>query len=177
MTSKSPSNNSNTTLKNEEIGIIYRKTERLTLLILMVALPLFGMVYLYDSSANLSWDLPQLPRFIGGFLIGFSIAFLIGQYVVFHKKLKSTFGVNELLEKVRIYSEATNQRFWFLFLVSILATVGLLFSQNPVYTVIFAVTLIFFSLAKPSPDRMARLMKLKKEDRELIREASRPKVN
>jgi hypothetical protein len=164
-------------LDHEEIGIIYRKTERLTLLLLMVALPLFGMVYLYDSSPNLSWDLPRLPGFIGGFLIGFSIGCLIWQYVVFHKKLKSTFGTPELLEKVRIYSEATNQRFWFLFLVSILATVGLLFSQNPVYTVIFAVTLVFFSLAKPSPDRMARLMKLKKEDRELIREASRPKVN
>lgn len=71
--------------------------------------------------------------------------------------------VEELLEKVRIYSNATNQRFWILFLISVFASVGLLFNQNPVYTVIFAVTLIFFSLAKPSPDRMARLMKLKKK--------------
>lgn len=164
-------------MDNEEIGTIYRKTERLTLLILMVALPLFGMVYLYDTSANLSWDLPQLPEFINGFLIGFSIAILIAQYVIFHKKLKLTFAIAELLEKVRIYSNATNQRFWLLFLVSIFATIGLLFYQNPIYTVIFAVALIFFSLAKPSPDRMARLMKLKKEDRELIRDASRPKVN
>lgn len=164
-------------LDNEEIGIIYRKTERLTLLILMVALPLFGIVYLYDSSDNLWWDLPQLPGFINGFLIGFSIAILIGQYVIFHKKLKLTFIADDLLEKVRIYSNATNHRYLFLFAVSILATIGLLFNQNPIYTVIFAVTLIFFSLAKPSPDRMARLMKLKKEDRELIREASRPKVN
>ncbi|WP_332914284.1 hypothetical protein [Algoriphagus boritolerans] len=76
--------------------------------------------------------------------------------------MKSTFVVEELLEKVRIYSNATNQRFWILFLISVFASVGLLFNQNPVYTVIFAVTLIFFSLAKPSPDRMARLMKLKK---------------
>lgn len=164
-------------MDNEEIGIIYRKTERLTLLILMVALPLFGVVYLYDSSGNLNWDLPQLPGFVNGFLIGFSIACLIWQYVNFHKKLKQTFSSPELLEKVRIYSRATNQRYLYLFVVSIFATIGLLFNQNPVYTVIFAVTLIFFSLAKPSPDRMARLMKLKKEDRELIREASRPKVN
>ncbi len=164
-------------MNSEEIGIIYRKTERLTLLILMVALPLFGIVYLYDSSDNLWWDLPQLPGFIHGFLIGFSVAILIGQYVVFHKKLKLTFIADDLLEKVRIYSNATNQRYLFLFSVSIFATIGLLFNQNPVYTLIFAVTLIFFSLAKPSPDRMARLMKLKKEDRELIREASRPKSN
>ncbi len=162
-------------MNDQEIGIIYRKTERLTLLILMVALPLFGVVYLYESSGNLSWDLPQLPEFFNGFIVGLSIALLIVQYVVFHKKLKLTFAVEGLLEKVKIYSEATNQRFLFLFFASILATIGLLFNQNPVFTVIFAVTLVFFSLAKPSPDRMARLMKLKKEDRELIREASRPK--
>ncbi|WP_157963267.1 hypothetical protein [Algoriphagus litoralis] len=164
-------------MDNEEIGRIYRKTERLTLLILMVSLPLFGMVYLYDTSGNLSWDLPSPPGFVNGFLIGFSSMLLIGQYVIFHKKLKLTFAVDELVDKVRIYSQATDQRFWILFLTSILATLGLLFYHNPVYTVIFAVTLVFFSLAKPSPDRMARLMKLKKEDRELIREASRPKVD
>lgn len=162
-------------MDNEEIGIIYRKTERLTLLILMVALPLFGVVYLYDSSGNLYWDLPQLPGFVNGFLIGFSIAILIGQYVVFQRKLKLTFAAEDLLKKVRIYSNATNQRYLFLFVVSVFSSIGLLFNQNPVYTMIFAVTLIFFSLAKPSPDRMARLMKLKKEDRELIREASRPR--
>lgn len=143
----------------------------------MVALPLFGVVYLYDTSGNLNWDLPRLPGFIHGFLIGFSVVFLIGQYLIFHQKLKLTFSSEHLLEKVRIYSEATNQRYLFLFIVSIFATIGLLFNQNPVYTVIFAVTLVFFSLAKPSPDRMARLMKLKKEDRELIREASRPRDN
>lgn len=170
-------NNSNITLDKEEIGIIYRKTERLTLLILMVALPLFGIVYLYDSSGNLFWDLPQLPDFVNGLLLGSGIGLLIAQYVIFHKKLKLTFATEDLLEKVSIYSQATNRRFWFLFFTSVIATIGLLFNQNPVYTVIFAVTLIFFSLAKPSPDRMARLMKLKKEDRELIREASRPKVN
>jgi hypothetical protein len=51
---------------------------------------------------------------------------------------------------------------------------GLLFSGNPGFVVIFAITLVFFSLGKISPDRMARLMKLKKENRELLREISRP---
>jgi hypothetical protein len=164
-------------LDNEEIGIIYRKTERLTLLILLISLPAFGVVYLYENSGNLFWDLPRLPGFINGFLIGFSIAGLIAQYVLFHKKVKLSFAENDLVEKVRIFLNATAQRFWILFFVSIFATVGLLFNQNPVYVVIFAVTLLFFSLAKPTPDRMARLMKLKKEDRELIRDASRPRIN
>lgn len=164
-------------MDNQEIGLLYRKTERLTLIILMVALPIFGVVYLYDSSDNLSWNLPVLPEFFNGCLIGLTVGLLIAQYGIFHKKLKLTFDTDELLEKVKLYSAATNQRFLILFLISLMASVGLLLNQNPVYTVIFAVTLIFFSLAKPTPDRMARLMKLKKEDRELIRAASRPPLN
>lgn len=164
-------------MDEQEISVIYRKTERITLLILLVSLPLFGVVYLYENSGNLFWDLPKLPGFIHGLFIGFSCVGLIAQYVLFHKKVKLSFNENNLVEKVRIYSNATSQRFLILFFVSIFATTGLLFNQNPVYVVIFAVTLVFFSLAKPTPDRMARLMKLKKEDRELIRDASRPPLN
>jgi hypothetical protein len=102
---------------------------------------------------------------------------LVGQDLIFRKKIKLTLNETELLKKVKIYCKATTQRFLFLFLVSVGATVGLLFDGNPFYIVLFALALVFFSLAKPSPDRMARLMKLKKEDRELIREASRSEVN
>lgn len=161
----------------QEIRDTYRKTERLTVLLLILALPPFGLVYLYQNSGNVNWDLPQLPEFFEWFLIGFSSFVLVAQYLIFHKKIKTGISKTELLEKVKIYTQATSQRFLILFAVSILATVGLLLSKNPVFTVIFAVALVFFSLAKPSPDRMARLMKLKKEDRELVREASRPEVN
>ena len=162
-------------MDNEEIGRIYRKTERLTLIILLIALPAFGMVYLYHNSGSIPKDLPELSGFPNGFLIAFSVTLLVGQYWAFHSNLKKSFAQSELIEKVKIYAKATTQRFLFLFLVSICSTIGLFLSGNAFFIIIFAVTLIFFSLAKPSPDRMARLMKLKKEDRELIREASRPK--
>lgn len=158
----------------EEIRRIYRKTEQLTVILLILALPAFAMVYLYQNSGTVSWNLPQIPGFFVWFLAGFSSMILAAHYVLFHQKIKLTFRQDELLEKVKTYCTATERRFLILFSVSILATAGLLLSKNPVFTVIFAVTLVFFSLGKPSPDRMARLMKLKKEDRELIREASRP---
>ncbi len=158
----------------QEIGRIYKRTERLTVILLILALPGFAMVYLYQNSGNINWNLPQIPAFLEWFLAGFSSLILVAHYVLFHRKIKLSLRQSELLEKVKIYCYATEKRFLILFLVSILATVGLLFTKNPVFTVIFAVTLVFFSLGKPSPDRMARLMKLKKEDRELIREASRP---
>ncbi len=160
-----------------QIRVIYQSTERLTLILLIIALPAFGVVYLQQSSGKTAWNLPEFPEVFEWFLAVFSSMILVAQYVVFHGKIKSTFAQSGLLQKVKTYCRATRQRFLFLFGVSLLATLGLLLSQNPVFTLIFAVTLVFFSLGKPSPDRMARLMKLKKEDRELIREASRPGDN
>jgi protein-S-isoprenylcysteine O-methyltransferase Ste14 len=161
-------------LETQELRKIYHRTERLTLVILLISLPAFGVVYLYHNSGNLSTNLPELPGFLNGFLITFSLVLLGVQYWAFHQKIKLTFSQSDLLVKVTTYSKATSQRFLYLFLVSVGSTVGLLLSQNPVYIVIFALALVFFSLAKPSPDRMARLMKLKKEERELLREISRP---
>ena len=161
-------------METQELRKIYHQTERLTLIILIISLPIFGMVYLYHNSGSITKDLPELSGFPNGFLMTFSVTVLVGQYWAFHVYLKKTFAENQLLEKVKIYSKATSQRFLFLFVVSICSTIGLLFSGNPFFIVLFAVTLVFFSLAKPSPDRMARLMKLKKEDRELLREIARP---
>ncbi len=161
-------------METQELRKIYHRTERLTLIILLIALPAFGMVYLYHNSGSISKDLPQLSGFFNGFLMNFSVTLLVGQYWAFHVNLKKSFAQTELLDKVKIYTKATSQRFLFLFLVSICSTIGLLFSGNPLFIIIFALTLVFFSLAKPSPDRMTRLMKLKKEDREILREIARP---
>lgn len=161
-------------MENQDLRKIYHRTERLTLIILIISLPIFGMVYLYHNSGSITKDLPELSGFPNGFLMTFSVTLLVGQYWAFHVNIKKTFAQTELLEKVKIYAKATTQRFLFLFLVSICSTVGLLFSGNPFFIVLFALALVFFSLAKPSPDRIARLLKLKKEDRELLREIARP---
>jgi len=158
----------------EEIRKIYKNLEQLVLVLMLIALPLFGMIYLYFNSGNLDWELPEIPDFVNGILAGGGTALLIIQYFLFHKKLKVSFQYKELLQKVKIYSYATRERFLLLFACSLIATAGLLFFGNPYFIILFAVTLVFFSLAKPTPDRMGRLMKLKKEDRDLILTASRP---
>lgn len=161
-------------MENNALRALYRRTEQLTLVILILSLPLFGLVYLFHNSGSINKDLPQLPVFAQGVLLGLGFLLLGLHYALFHQKIKQTFSLDNLLDKVEGYCAATRQRFWFLFLVSVLSSLGLLFSGNPGFVVVFALTLVFFSLGKPSPDRMARLMKLKKEDRELLREISRP---
>lgn len=161
-------------METDQIRKIYRETDRLGMIILIVALPLFGMIYLYHSSGSINKELPQLTGFFGGALLVFSLTLLVGQYIVFHQHIKKAISQEGLLEKVKTYAKATKQRFLFLFIVSVASSVGLLFSGNPGHVLSFALCLVFFSLAKPSPDRMARLMKLKKEDRAILQEAARP---
>lgn len=141
---------------------------------MLVALPVFGIIYLFYESGKKLMDVPEIPELLVWPLASICVVGLILQYLLFGQKIKLTFVKDELLEKVKIYAQATNQRYLILLLASLVSSLGLLLSKNPVFTLFFAIVLVFFSLAKPTPDRMARLMKLKKEDRELIRDASRP---
>lgn len=158
----------------QEIRKIYRKTEQLSLIVILLALPVFGVIYLFYDSGNQLVNLTGISDFLIWVMSLLCISVLIIQYILFDKKIKLTFEKDELVDKVKIYAQATTQRYLILLLVSIISSVGLLLSKNPVFTLFFAIALVFFSLAKPTPDRMARLMKLKKEEKELIRTASRP---
>lgn len=161
-------------MEKKELRAIYHRTERLTVVVLLLALPAFGTVYLYQQSGTFSQTLPLLPTWAQYILLGAGVLLLVLQYVLFHQKIKQSFQQELLLEKVGLYAAATRQRFLVLFLVSMISTAGLYWSGSPGFVFLFTLALVFFSLGKPSPDRMVRLMKLKKEDRELLTEISRP---
>jgi len=161
-------------MEKEELRTIYHCTERLTVVVLLLALPAFGMVYLYQQSGTFSQTIPLLPTWAQNLLLGAGFLLLALQYGLFHQKIKQSFQQESLLEKVGLYAAATRQRFLILFLVSVISTAGLYWSGSPGFVFLFTLALVFFSLGKPSPDRMVRLMKLKKEDRELLTEISRP---
>jgi protein-S-isoprenylcysteine O-methyltransferase Ste14 len=161
-------------LEIQEITKIYKQTEQRSTIVMLVALPVFGIIYLFFESGKKLMEVPEISELLVWVLASICAVGLIFQYFLFSQKIRLTFLKEELLEKVKIYSQATNQRYLILLLTSLISSIGLLLSKNPVFTLLFAIVLVFFSLAKPTPDRLARLMKLKKEDRELIRDASRP---
>ena len=158
----------------DQLRAAYRRTEQLTLICLVLALPLFGGIYLYQQGGKLEKTLPQLPLFAQVLVLVGSLVLLAAHYFLFHRRIKATFAQKELSAKILGYLAATKQRHWILFLVAVTSSLGLLFSSNPGFVVVFALALVFFSLGKPSPDRMMRLLKLKKEDRELLVEIARP---
>ncbi len=158
----------------ELLRVAYRRTEQQTLVCLLLSLPLFGIIYLYQQAGNLNKSIPQLPFFAQVLVLVASLLLLAVHYFLFHRRIKATFIQDELSEKILGYLAATKQRHWLLFIVAVASSLGLLLSSNPGFVVVFALSLVFFSLGKPSPDRMMRLLRLKKQDRELLVEISRP---
>ncbi len=161
-------------MENQEFRKVYKNLDQLILILLVLVLPIFGMVYLYQSTGKITWDLPELPVVVGQLLTGLGIGLLLAQDLLFRKKVKAVFQTEDLLVKLKIYAKATRERYVILFVVALICSAGLLFFGSAMFNVIFAVSLFFFSVSKPTPDRIKSLMKLNKEDAEVIRLASRP---
>jgi hypothetical protein len=156
-------------LENLEIKRIYDKLERNVLILIAIPIPFFAIAYLNSQNGTLSLDLPEVPEFWNSFGIGFVYVGLGMHYFTFHSALKKILDFNPNLEdKIKDYAKATMQRFWVLFISGMICSVGLLLFDNPGYTIAFAITLVFCSLGKPSPDRIIRLLKLKGEERQAI---------
>ncbi|UJP63667.1 hypothetical protein [Mongoliitalea daihaiensis] len=150
---------------------IYAKLERNTLILIAVPLPFFGFAYLYTQSPIMELNLPAENSFWGGFSLTFLITLLAGHYIAFHSNLgKAKNPSLDITQKVQIYAKATMIRFWFLFGIAMWGSFALMITQNPLFTIILALNLIFFSLGKPTPDRIVRLLKLKGEERQQVEE-------
>ncbi|REG81882.1 hypothetical protein [Algoriphagus antarcticus] len=158
----------------QEYRKVYKNLDQLILILLILVLPIFGMIYLYQSSGKLTWDLPELPILVGQILSGAGIGLLVAQNLLFRKRVKAVFQTEDLLIKLKIYAKATRDRYLMLFIVAMLCSAGLLLFGSAIYNVIFATALFFFSFGKPTPERIKTLLKLNKEDAEIIRLASRP---
>lgn len=153
-------------MENQKIRDTYFKLERNVLILIAIPLPFFGFAYLLTNSNTVDLDLPGLPKFLDSFGLGLMIAVLFFHYVDFHAAVKRILkGEFTLEQKVDLYAKATMKRFWALFFSALLGAAGLLFFQNPGFTIALAVNLVFFSLGKPSPDRIVRLLKLKGEEK------------
>lgn len=144
------------------------------LILMILALPVFGLTYLYQTSGSLDWDLPELPTVLGQLLTGTGVGLLVAQYLLFRKRLKGVAPDQELRVRMQVYGRATRERYLLLFIVTMICSAGLLFYNNAVYTVIFAFTLFFFSVGKPTPERIKKLLKLNDEEFELIKQTSKP---
>lgn len=155
--------------KQHDIKSNFRKLERNVLILTVLPLPLFAFAYLYTTSRSMELDLPSFPELFNSVMMGLVVGLLVVQWLQFHRGIKKARVSGESLEnKIHSYKELTISRFWKLFAIGLICGVGLLFYENPGYTIAYAVTLIYVSLGKPTPDRIAKLLRLKGEEKDLV---------
>lgn len=159
----------NRILEENKIRKIFETLERNVLILIAIPIPFFGVVYLNSQNTTISFDLPELSSFWDSFGLGLVFSILGIQYFYFQTAIKRILKGNlELETKLALYSQATMQRFWILFISTFICALGLLFFNNPGFTMAFAITLLFFSIGKPSPDRIVKSLKLNGEEKDKV---------
>jgi len=155
--------------KQGNIKTRFRILERNVLILTGLPLPPFAFAYLYTTSRSMEFSIPELPQLFDSLMMGLVIGLLVVQWLQFHRGIKKTrMSKISLDEKLQSYKKLTISRFWKLFTIGLLCAAGLLFYENPGYTIAYAVTLIYVSLGKPTPDRIAKLLRLKGEEKDLV---------
>lgn len=155
--------------KQQDIKSRFRILERNVLILTGLPLIPFAFAYLYTTSNSMELDIPVLPELLDSLLMGLVVGLLVVQWLQFHKGIKKTRSSSlNLEEKLENYKELTMSRFWKLFAIGLMCAAGLLFYENPGFTIAYAVTLIYVSLGKPTPDRIAKLLRLKGDDKDLV---------
>ncbi|MCH6235407.1 hypothetical protein MMU05_15680 [Aquiflexum sp. AIY15W] len=156
-------------MEDSQLRKIYDNLERTVLIMIAIPIPFFGFVYLNSESPIFFFNVPQLPGFWEYFGLGTVFTLLLAQFVVFQKESKGIVNSNyDLPIKLHSYSKASFKRFGLLLVAALISALGLFLFENPGYTVSFAIALLFFSVAKPSPDRIIRSLKLVGEEKELV---------
>lgn len=149
----------------------FRLLERNVLLLIAIPLPIFSFAYLYVTSGNLDFNLPALPEVFNYVLLGLVSAMLVVQQFAFTRRIRAIRKTGVLVsQKVKGYAKATFLRYWQLFWVGVMCAFGLFFYENQGFTIVYAITLLFVSLAKPMPGRIVSALRLKGEEKEQVME-------
>lgn len=170
-TSKSLSNRA---LENAALRKTYDTIERSVLLLIILPLPVFGFVYLYSQRRLFEINLPVVPDWTEPVLFGLVLILLGYQALGYSRAIKGLLAAGLILEeRMKRYGSATVFRFWMLFTSALLSALGLLLFDHAIFTVAFALTLVFISAGKPTPDRIVRILKLKGEEKEAVMDLRR----
>ena len=153
----------------------YRQLDMSVLVLIILPLTVFGLVYLYSTSAVRTLQIPELPAYLDFFFLSVALALLMFQQIDFKRKMRE---INEtgldLERKLEAYARAVIVRYWLLLVIGFLCAAGLLFYQNIGYTITYAIALIVVSTAKPSASRITRIFRLSGKEKEIVYDITRP---
>lgn len=137
--------------------------------LLMVPLILFiyfySQSYFYDSQPLIE---PRFNAYLLYVLIGLSVTTLTTVHI--RTRIKATriaaeVGLGIKLEKLG--SLLIGRMIWKA-VITVLMPLGLLATGNQAFSILFGVTLVWFFLQWPTPSRVAALLKLRGDEREMV---------
>ena len=157
-------------MKDQLDGKTYlQKLQTFAYLSLGIPLLFFIYIYLESSIDQLVEIIPS--RYHVSLLVPFVVLVLLLLYWN-QKKYKSsmllTLQKPELREKLRLYQQASNMRFFIYGICSLKISIGFYLTDFEPFAALFGIMLVLFSIHNPNTRRIVRDLKLKDKYREII---------
>lgn len=137
----------------------------------ILALPLvaFGWMYLEAKAGRFSTNLDTMNANLINFIVPFVVLSIIGfSFYRFKRKVAGISDDLPLSVKLESYLKIALVTYAGLELALVLSVVGYYFTLSNTMVVMFVIVLVFFSLNKPTPMRIANNLNLKDRDRDVM---------
>lgn len=136
----------------------------------ILALPLVVFGWLFLEAKNGRFSVVETTGMdMLNFIMPFLTFIIIGfSFLVFKKQLKKINNELPLSEKLDNYLKCVLIKFAGLEFALILSVLGYYLSFTNTFVAMFTIVLVFFSLSKPTPYRIANNLQLKGEERDIV---------
>lgn len=138
---------------------------QLMMLPLILFIYFYSQSYFYDSQPLID---PRFSRYFLYALIGISVVTLTTVHILTRKKATRIAGEVGLGIKLEKLGSLLIGRMIWKAVITVLMPLGLLATGNQVFTILFVATLGWFFLQWPTPRRVATLLKLRGDEREMV---------
>lgn len=146
-----------------------RQLTTIAYLNMSIPLLLFGWLYLEASTHRLEPRVdPKNIVWIFSILTLMSVFLLYLGNKLYYQKLSIAQSINTLVEKLLIYKKAVYWRFLFFGIAGLIITLGIYITASELFAISFSIVIVLFSINNPSLIRIAKALKLKDKEKEII---------
>lgn len=165
-------------MKQPESSSVARKFENLNnVFYLMVGLPLLLFAWTYLNLKLISpwvyFEEPLTGTFLHALILVVVIVLPVLAYKRYKKEIATASSASKdvqntvsLREKVNVFISASLRFYYVLTISNILVVIGFYFSAEEFYIFFYSILLILYSINRPTPDRMVKELRFKKEEKE-----------
>lgn len=145
-----------------------QKLHNLLYAIVLAPVLFFGYIYLEAGYGSRPMPTPKPGDVLSYAVIFLQVALLIASLATFSKRLRAIRNLEGLRARLDAYGKATMMRFVFMSAIAFLGVAGLLFTENPIHVGLFVLLMIVLSFWWPSPNKISRDLRLKRDEREVV---------